>query len=849
MWRGRCQHGIRPTLTFWIRTIADVVAHSMAERFSSRVTPRLFPDVRRPILGAVASALLFDIRYSVRRLFKTPGFTVIATLTLALGVGTNAVMFTIVNSVYFKPLPYEESERLVFIGQGDAERDYPACFPAYEYFRDNSQSLEDLATWSYWSTTLRWGEDPEQLTGAVVSANMFDILGVHPVLGRDFSPEEDDPDGEKVVVLSYATWQRVFGGAPDAIGSTLRLGTGTFTVIGVMPAHFVFPSPRVQFWFSMSPMVREASFRSLRLVGRLADDVTYEQATADIQMVGDRLYQDSPDAKSGERSFLKTLHAQTLGKENLNTLIAFSVAVGFLLLIACANLTNLLLARSTVRQREIALRRALGATSRRVATTIVSESLVLAIAGGVLGIAAATWGTRILLQYAPTLPRANEIGIDAMTVLFTLGLSAAAGLLIGLVPVFQQRNVDLNQHVRTGGRGTGGLPLRNAFSVLQVALTFALLVGAGLMARSLWNLQSVDPGFVPEQALIVRVNPPASQYPSPESRVDYYEGLLERMRTLPRVSAVGATSFLPFEGWNSSEFVFEGQENLSVEELPEFEYDVVTTGYFAAMGIPIRSGRAFSTTDDDEAQPVVVINEALAHRAWPNESAIGKRIGMYGSGGNRWYHVVGVAGDVKHQGLESATNPKVYHPVRQLPWEYSMQIVVRAAAGEPMDYAPAIRTFVKEFDSEPPLVQTYSLELWLDRLFSEARFNTTLLAIFTIGALALSTLGLYAVISFGVAQRTHELGVRIALGADGNTVHRLIILGGLKLALLGIAIGVGAAIALSRVLTTLLFGVSALDPFVYICVAVLLLSVAAVASGLPSIRASRVDPLVTLRAE
>jgi predicted permease len=760
-------------------------------------------------------------------------------------------MFTLVNGVVLKPLPYDEPDRLMVVREASPQAELPASYPAFEYYRDNLQSFEAVGFYGAGAATLRReGSDAVQLDGGTVSAEVFGLLRVKPIVGRGFLPEDDETDAEPVVVLSHATWTNLFAGDPGVVGRTVRLGLTSTTIVGVMPPDFRFPSADAQIWFSTRNWTRRPQTHGGTIIGRLRTDVTVEQARADVDRVRQGLDEDNPVAGNGDVTQIKTLQAHIVG-DNGRIFAAFTVAVGLLLLLACANLANLLLARSNVRHKEIAVRRALGSSGRRIAQLMVAESVLLAMVGSVVGVLIARWGIQVLIQFAPqALPRTAEIGIDTPVVAFALGISLLAGVVIGLVPVAQQMSTDLVNEIRAGGRGTGARPLQNAFTVVQVALAFVLLAGAGLLAKSLWNLQTVDIGFDPEGALIVSTSAPRSRFPEIVERADYFRRLGERIRQVPGVTAAGAISMLPFTGWSNSDFQIEGRD-IPEDQLPWLEFDFTTPGFFEAMGIPLLAGRTFAESDRVGSAGVIVINEAMARQIWPNEDPIGRRIGgeRDDTGEIEWVTVVGVVGDVTHRSLQQPANPKFFRPFHQSDWPFGMSMIVRTNMGDPLQLSGAMREAVRELQPDPPPVRTRSLASWMELPLSRPRFDAALLAIFTAGALALATLGLYAVISFGVAQRTHELGVRIALGASRGAVRREVLGRGLKMSLIGIAVGGLGAAALTRFLSSMLFGVTPLDPLVFASVPALLVVVAMLASGIPSLRASRVDPLEVLREE
>ncbi|MCZ6915252.1 MAG: ABC transporter permease [Gemmatimonadetes bacterium] len=800
--------------------------------------------------GIGMPGLVQDIKYATRRLRRTPGFTIVALLTLALGIGANTAMFTVLNSVFLRALPYAEPDRLLVVYQttevaGGQER--PASYPAFEYWRDNTRVFDRFAASSRTTLALRWGEDPERIAGGQVSASLFGLLGVSPLVGRGFSPEEDVAGAEPVVVLAHGLWQRLFSGDPAAIGKTIRLGDHVRTIVGVMPADFRFPGDDPQYWVPMATANRAANTHGLQLLGRLADGVSIEQARSDVVTVGERLQTDNATAKNGDGTAVVLLRDRMV--ENSGPMLGIlAVTVVFVLTIACANLANLLLARSTVRQKEIAIRTALGSSARRVAQMFLAESMVLALVGGAMGIVVAFAATQAFVGAAPDfLPRRNEIAMDGRVLGFAVLASLVVGMIVGIAPALRVMRANIVNDLRQGGRTGSGQKLQGAFTVVQMAVALVLLVGTGLLAKSLWKLQGVDPGFVAANALTAGVSLPSSEFPQFAQRVIYYDQLERELEAAPGVRAVGAISFLPFGGWSSSGFGVEGK-TYEAGQFDSAEYAPVTPGYFAAMGIPVLAGRTFTDEDRRGAASVIVINRTMAEQFWPGEDPIGKRIGQ-GSRGNPTYRtVIGVVGDVKHHGLTTLAQPKFYRAYAQSGWPYSLTLVLRTE-DDPLGHVGTVRAALRRLDDDPPVARMESLEARVGSLMAEPRFNAALLGIFTLTAVTLASLGIYGVISFGAAQRTKEIGVRMAVGGNRAHVRRYVMGGGVRLSLLGVAIGLAGAFGLTRLIASVLFETSTTDPVVYGFVSVVLVAVAALASFVPAHRASKVDPLIALRQE
>jgi len=770
-------------------------------------------------------------------------------MTLGLGVGANSVMFALVNSVLLRPLPFRDAGSLVVIREASTESESPSSYPAYEYFRENARSIEELGFFGDWQDVLRIGDQDLPLQGARVSANVFSLLGMRPRIGRGLVPAEDEPGSQPVIVLSDGMWRNVFGEDPTVLGRSVRVGDASYTVIGVMPPRFAFPSEGVQAWTSMRSWTRRPQTAGGTMIGRLRHGVSMDQATAELDALHVRLAEDEPEARNGSGIRLKSLQTHLVGDSG-QVMAVFSGAVVLLLLLACANVANLLLARASVRRKEIAIRFALGSRKYRIAQLAGAESMVLATVAGVVGVVMAKLGIAALVRFLPhAFPRMTEVGLDMPVVLFALGLSLLAGGLVGLVPALHGRPTDLTRDLRSGGRATGGTPLQSIFTVAQVAVAFMLLVGAGLLARTLWNLQSVELGFVPERALIVETSAPKDRYPDIASRADYFQRMADDLVAVPGVAAAGAVSMLPFTGYSQLPFHID-RPGSTQKELPWFQIDMVTPGFFQAMGIPLRSGRTFNKGDRAGALPVIIVNETLVHRFWPNENPIGRLLGRAEpDGGIEWRTVVGVVGDVRHNSLTEPASPKVYVPYVQSDWPFEMTMIVRTDRGTPTSLTGPIRGVIRGMESDPPVVQVSSLEDWVNQRLGKARFNVVLLAFFTAGALALAALGLYAVISFGVARRTRELGVRMALGATSWAIRRDVVGRGMKLTMVGMIVGGVGSLGGSRVLSSMLFDVSPFDPLVYAAVAIVLLAVTLMSTGAPSLRASRIEPLVALREE
>ncbi|HEV3469192.1 MAG TPA: ABC transporter permease [Pyrinomonadaceae bacterium] len=807
---------------------------------------------------------LSDIRYGARTLWKAPGFTTVAVVALALGIGANSAIFSVVNAIILRPLPYPEPERLVAVSGRDTREgtDYwQHSYPNFVDLREQREVFEHVTAYSRASFFLIEGEDPERIVGAVSTHDLFGVLGVRPALGRAFTADEDRPGAPRVIVLGHRLWQRRFGGDPAAVGREIRLGSYTATVVGVMPPGFEFPlGSRAEAWMPLGPAIPAATLAArdsvyLDLVGRLREGVSVERARAEVQTIGARLAAQYPDSNANQSFGLTPMHENLVG--NLRrALFVLLGAVAFVLLIACANVANLLLVRAAGRQKELAVRTALGAGRWRIMRQLLTESLLLAVLGGGLGLLLAMWGTDLLVSLAPAdIPRTAEVGLDARVLLFTLGVTALTGVVFGLAPAWQASKADLNETLKEGGRGsTEGTKgrLRGALVVAEVAVSLVLLVCAGLLGQSFLKLLSVEPGFEARGVLTADVVTLGKSFPERSQQAAFFSEVLARVAAVPGVEAVGAVNPLPLGGnFNTYSFRIEGRPAPAPGEAPVSDFRTAAPGYFRAMGIPVLRGRAFDERDTEKSPPVMLVNEALARKYFPGEDPLGKRITTGDSGSGNpplTREVVGVVGDVRHAGLEEETTPESYVSYLQRPVSV-MTVVARAAGGDAEALAASVRGAIREVNREQPVYNVRTMEQLLAESVARRRFNMTLLAVFAGLALALAAVGLYGVMSYTVTQRTHEIGIRVALGAQAADVVRLVVGQGMALALAGVAVGLFGAFALTRLMASLLYGVSATDATVYAAVALLLSSVAFLASYLPARRAARVDPMVALRHE
>jgi putative ABC transport system permease protein len=809
-----------------------------------------------------------DLRFGARMLFKNPGFAGVAVLTLALGIGANTAVFSVVNAVLLRPLPFYSPERIVALGQTEAkdrENLSQFSFRNFADLREQAQAFARLAAYYNTNVTLTGQGEAVRLRGVVATADLFPLLGASPALGRTFLPEEDNAGGGAQgypAILSWECWQQHFGGDPTVIGRSINLDENAYTVVGVMPATFSFPvqAQPAEVWLSPArdaertgegAIMVSRGYLGWRVVGRLGDGATIGRAQTEADVVASNLAADFPDANEDMGIKILPLREWLVGNLRLTLLLLFGT-VGVVLLIACANVANLLLERAVSRQREMTVRLALGASRWRIARQLVTENLMLALTGGVLGGLLATWGTSLIVSLSPEgFTRITETRADARVLGFTALVSLLTGVLFGLVPALGVSHGGLAESLKEGGRsGAGGLRSGRARSVLvvgQVALALVLLVGAGLLVRTLARLEDVPLGFDPRNLLTMTVA--KSPTGGPEETGEFFRQLTERVRALPGVAGASVTWQLPLSGASAATGLeIEGKPN-EPGNIPMGVIHAAGPGYFRTMGIPLLSGRDFTDHDDMRSAPVTIVNEALAKRFFPGGSAIGKHItpGFSTTGGRNVREIVGVVGDVKHRGLKGGAVPEFYFAQAQMPVT-SLTLVVRTV-GDPHDLVAAVRSEVQAMDANAPVYAVRTAEEYLSRSVASTRFDMTLLAAFAAVALVLTAVGLYGVISFSVSQSTREIGIRVALGAQGRDALRLVIAEGMALVLTGVVLGLAAAYGLTRVMASLLFGVGATDPATFAGVALLLVAVAALACYVPARRATKVDPMVALRYE
>jgi putative ABC transport system permease protein len=812
-------------------------------------------------------SLFKDLLYGIRSLLKRPGFAALVVLTLAIGIGANTAVFSVVNPILLRQLPFREPDQLVTLWEKNPARGYEQNPPAaanYADWRDQNRVFAQMAAYApSRQFNVSMGAQAELYAGAVVSASLFEVLGVGPLKGRVFTSADEMPGNNQVVLISYNFWQTRLAGVADPQNKTITVDGKPYTIVGVMPEGFQFPGgtgtvlriftpAAAELWIPLTLDAQELQQRSshyLNVIVRLKPGTSVAQATSEMDGIQQRIEQLYPTFFVGSQVKVVPLNEQVVGIVRRPVLILWG-AVGFVLLIACANVANLMLVRSTSRRRDMAVRTALGATRSRIIRQLLTESLVLSLAGGIAGILLAMWFVRAFATIVPqTFPRHQEIAVDNGVLIFTFLTSVVTGLMFGLAPALQSIKVDLTEALKAGGRtvAEGGRAhrFRNLLVTAQLSLTLMLLIGAALMIQSFVRLESVRPGFNADRVLTMEVSLPLDNYPRPR-RVAVFQQLIERTKTLPGVQSVAAAKHLPLSGDNMN-FAFDIEKRPFPEgKSPGADCRIVTNDYFTTLGIPLVKGRVFNDGDVIEAPHVLLINEAMARTFFPNEEPLGQRLrlGINGYTGQ----IVGVVGDVKHVALDAQTNHEVYIPYAQAPFSIDMTLIARTM-NDPLQIVGPVRNEIKVLDPQVAVGKVRTMEAITKESIADARFRTLLLSIFGLVALVLAAVGIYGVISYSVTQRTHEIGLRMALGAQISDVRRMVISSGMKLALLGTVVGLVGAFALTRLLTNLLFGLKPTDTPTFVTVPFLLLFVALVACYLPARRATKVDPLVALRYE
>ncbi len=808
-----------------------------------------------------------DLRYGARQLARSPGFTAVAVLTLALGIGANTAIFSVVNAVLLRELPFKEPDRLVWVQSVRPDRnDAPFSLPEYIDYRDQTRTLEQLAALANWSVSLTGRGDAERYQGARVSANAFQLLGVEAALGRTLLPADDDPGAPRVVVLTHALWQRRFGADPALIGQKLILNGDSYEVVGVLPPALPPLLPGAELAVPLSPETDpwrhvRTSVNFLRFVGRLKPGFSREQSEAELNSICARLREQFPVEYAGKLGAqLDFLHEQMTGRYRLALLVLLG-AVALVLLIAAANLANLLLVRATSRLGEFAIRAALGASRLRLARQLLTESLLLVGLGGALGALVAVWGVDLLVRFSPPdLPRLAEVGIDISVLTYTFLLSLVVGVVFGLASVWGALRTSLSDELKREGRGNQpGVhrQLTRRFLVTaEIAMAVMLLTSAGLLMKSLLRIQQVEPGFNAENALVARLSFPRAKYDTLEAFTRFSEELERRLTSLPGVEAAGAVSIIPMGGvFASVDFTIEGRPPLSREEIPHAQYRVITPGYRRVMQIPLVQGRDLSEQDNAQAPAVALINRTLAMKFFPDENPVGTRLFIDDNDtGPRPIEVVGVMGDVKQSALESQPTFDIYIALHQahkdgFAWLRNNQFWVVRTSGDPLALAETFRRELRSLDPDVPASDLRSMEQYLGSSLAPRRFNLRLMVTFAASALLVAFLGIYGVVAYSVSQRFREIGLRLALGAGRADIYKLILGQGLRLVLAGLGVGLAGTLVSTRLLSGLLFGVTPTDPQTFLAVPLLLAGVTLLACYLPARRAAGVDPMTALRYE
>jgi len=890
--RGRAENDLTEELEFHLQ-------NEIERRIAAGMTPETARDEALRSFGGVdqtkeqcrdlrtwrfIEAFLRDVKYGLWTLRRNPGFTAVVVLTLALGIGASTAIFSVVNAVLLSPLPYQDPERLATLWETKPRSVIPwtptpgrlrgdsvllgVSFPDLVDWRKLNHSFLNLAALAYQEFVLTGREGPERVEGFRVEPELLQLLGLEPLVGRRFLSEEAQPGKERVVLLSHGLWQRRFGGS-DVLNQTLTLNQQGYTIVGVLKPEFLAP---IRLWRDF--MGKEADlyvplgltaeeqgqrrYGSASVIGRLKQGVTAAQAQAEMEAIVGRLREQYPDTNKDKHAVVLPLHEEYIGNSR-STILALFAAVAFVLLIACTNVANLLFARAAGQGKEMSLRSALGASRWRLIGQLLTESLILSILGGALGVLLAWWGTRILLTLAPKdIPRLNEVSVDDHVLIFAVSLSLLTALLFGLAPALRLSRPNWNFSWTAGKRLSSSGNERRVNSVLavaEVALSLVLLTGASLLAKSFWVVTSIDPGYRAQNLLALNIEPPQSRYPKPYQRIAFFTQILERVESLPGVLSAAVVTDLPLRGSRGIGLTIQDRPPRRANEdyHANAEFRVVSRNYFQTMGIPLLRGRTFNEEDAGNSTPVVVINQTMARRYWPNEEPIGKRF-VQGDPGYElpWLTVVGIVGDVKHEGQTQKTYAEVYAPYLQVastvPYFLPRELVVRTSS-DPMNLVTALRAEIAAVDKDQPAFKIESMAAALAESVSQRRFSMLLLLIFAFLGLALAVIGVYGVLSYMVTQRTHEIGIRMALGARRSDLLRMVIGRGASLTAVGTGIGLVASCLFARALTSQLYGVSATDPTTFAGVALLLTLVALFACWLPARRATQVDPMVALRHE
>ncbi len=806
-----------------------------------------------------------DLRFGARMLLKNPVVTLVAVIALTLGIGANTALFSVVQGVLLRSFPYADADKLVMVWEKkqDGKGKVQNVINLGNFFdwKEQNKVFSDMAAFFDRSANLTSDGEPEEVPGQFATTNLFSLLGVNAILGRTFAPDDGQPGQPNVVVISYGLWQRRFGGDRQVIGRKITLNNSESTIIGVLPDGFAWHIQKgsmankpAEIWapWQVSSELRQRHGRFASAVARLKPGVTFAQAQAEMDTIGVRLQQQYPEFDTQWGVNVVPLRTQFTGEIRRPLLILLG-AVGFVLLIACANVANLLLARAASRKKEIAVRAGLGASRWRITRQLLTESVMLSAIGGIFGLLVAWWGTRALIALSPpALMDLSDVKLNLPVLAFTMGVSLLTGIIFGFVPALEAARFNLQESLKEGGKNIGGSArshrFRSLFVVTQVALALILLVGAGLLLKSLNRLQSVDPGFNAKNLLTMRVSLPSRKYDSDRKVIDFFRSALDQLRAIPGVEAAGATSFLPFDGPHSGTIVeIDGQPKLPPGQELHTGVCVTDANYFQSMQIPLKRGRLFNDQEATEMRHVVLVNETFARKNLPGVDPIGKRVTIYMKDEDVPSEIVGVVGDNKHMGLDSEIEPMAYWPHPELTYSF-MTLVIRTR-GEATNIGPAARGVIHNLDPEQPVGDMGTMESLLAKSVVRSRFNTTLLSLFSLVALVMAAVGIYGVMSYSVLQRTHEIGVRMGLGAQDSDVLRLVVKQGVVLGLVGVVAGLIASFVLTRLIVTLLFEVTPTDAATFAAVATGLFIITLVACYIPARRATKVDPLVALRYE
>jgi len=810
-----------------------------------------------------------DLRFGIRLLAKKRSFTLISVLIIALAIGASTIIFSAVNAVLLRPLPFKEPDRLIMLWEENRQLNYglhqfPASPANFVDWRDRNQCLDGIAAFRYLPFNLTGVDDPERIEGSVVSASLMSVLGVAPFMGRDFSEQDETPSGSHVVILSYSTWRDRFKSDPNMIGRVITLNDESYTVVGVMPPGFNFPRktdlteafqrlPRqTDLWAPLVITNQDMQVRGAKRYGaiaRLKPGISIRQAQLNMDSIASELEQQYPSSNTNWSISVIPFYEQVVGRIR-PLLWLLMAAVLLVLIIACANLANLLLTHSTSRQKEFAVRLAIGANRSDIIRQLLIENITLSLIGGTLGLVVAYVGVKALLPFLPSeLPRVQEINLDKSVVICALFLSLLTGVLFSLVPAIRATKVNLNDVLKGSSTTTSGHRnnrTRNLLVVSELALTLVLLVGAGLLVKSFTHLLKEDPGFRPEKVLTMEIDLPVTRYPDYNRVVSFYKQVLDQASTLPGVESVAATSALPLSGGEQSvSYSYEGEQATDSGENSLAIYSFIMPDYFQVMGIPLR-GRAFTYQDEKDKPGVVIINEALASRCWPGENPIGKYLTI-GPEGKASREVVGVVKNVKHAALEEGVKPALFLPFTQV-YNHYMVVVLRTES-DPLRLAAALKNRVHDVDKDQPVANIKTMGELISVSVARSRFSMFLMTVFAAVACVLALVGIYGVISYAVTQRTHEIGIRIALGAQPKQVLSLILMQGVRISIIGVGIGVASAFVLTRLISSLLYNVSATDPAIFALISVALIAAATLASYIPARRAVKIDPLLALRYE